>query len=61
MNPEKTIVCVECGGPAHLLTHLPEGDHFEAGDRVAYACGDCGQRLDIVLEEEPEESEFAGQ
>lgn len=61
MDPEKVIVCVECGGTAHLLTYLPEGDTFEPGDRVAYACGECNHRLDLVLEEEPDQNEFAGQ
>ena len=61
MEPEKTITCVECGGTAHLLSHRPADDPFEPGDVVAYSCSDCNHRLDIVLEEDEEVGEFAGQ
>lgn len=47
MDP--SIVCVECGGIAHLMTpDPPEG--LGAGDVVVYACEDCSHRLDIVVD-----------
>jgi len=61
MDPEKTIICVECGGTAHLLSQRPDDDPFLAGDTAAYTCVDCNHRLDIVLEEDEEVGEFAGQ
>jgi hypothetical protein len=52
-TPE-TIVCVECGGTCHLLSHPPPDDPFEPGDVVAYRCADCLERFDIVVpDEEP--------
>lgn len=44
-----TIVCVECGGRAHVLTRLDPDDEPEAGDVVAYRCEDCNDRFDVVL------------
>ena len=61
MEPDKTITCVECGGTAHLLSHRPDDDPFQPGDNVAYTCSDCGNRLDLVLDEEAESGEYAGQ
>ena len=49
--PEK-IRCVECGGEAYLLTGFPPDEPPEAGDIVPYRCADCGERWDIVLEDE---------
>ena len=45
------IVCVDCGGTCHLLSAPPE-EGFAAGDVVAYRCGDCLDRWDVVLTEE---------
>jgi len=61
MDPEQTITCVECGGVAHLLTQRPADDPFLPGDMAAYTCEDCNHRLDIVLEEDEEVGQFAGQ
>lgn len=52
--PEE-IICVDCGGRCHLLTHMQTDEHgqpipFEPGDIVAYRCSDCLDRWDIVLE-----------
>jgi hypothetical protein len=47
----REIVCVDCGGRCHLLSHVPE-EGFEPGDVVAYRCADCLDRWDIVLDEE---------
>ena len=61
MEPERTLICMECGGTAHLLSHRPEDDPFKAGDNAAYVCEDCNRRIDIVLEDDDEVGLFAGQ
>ena len=43
------IVCVDCGGPAYLLTHPREDGHWDPGDIVSYRCRDCLDRWDLVL------------
>lgn len=47
--PDK-IDCVDCGQPAHLLSHPPE-DGWAAGDYVAYRCSGCNDRWDLVVED----------
>jgi hypothetical protein len=49
-----TIVCVDCGGTAHLLSFVPE-DGFQPGDVVAYRCADCLDRWDVVVPQEEAE------
>ncbi len=49
MEPEPTIVCVDCGGDAYLLSFPPDQDGWQAGDVVAYRCRDCLDRWDLVL------------
>ena len=50
VEPEETIVCVDCGGRAHLLTKpRTEPPAWEAGDIVAYRCEDCLDRWDLVM------------
>lgn len=51
MIPDR-IVCVDCGGQCHRLTHWPEDDPPVPGDPVAYRCSDCGDRWDMVLDQE---------
>jgi hypothetical protein len=51
MTPDDVIVCVECGGRAHLLTWPPEDGRWMSGDVVAYRCADCLDRFDIVLDD----------
>lgn len=48
------IVCVECGGTAHLLSHPPSEGHepWGPGDIVAYRCADCLERFDMELADE---------
>ena len=46
------IVCVDCGGQCHRITHWPEDDPPEPGDTVAYRCSDCNDRWDMVLDVE---------
>jgi len=55
MDANETITCVECDGTAHLVSYEPP-EGWEQGQVVAYACEDCGHRLDIVFEEPPEDS-----
>lgn len=51
---ERIIVCVDCGGRAHLLTHLDDEVPPEPGDVLAYRCEDCMDRWDIVVaDDEP--------
>jgi hypothetical protein len=54
--PDK-IVCVDCGGVCHLLTHRPADDPYEPGDTVAYRCEDCMDRWDLVV---PDETDARG-
>ncbi len=53
-NPPESIVCVECGGTAHLISFLPEDEPPEPGTAYAYRCSDCIDRFDVVWEEEPD-------
>lgn len=58
MSPlAETIVCVECGGTAHLLTGFPPDDPPIAGDIVPYRCADCMDRFDLVVDEADLEDE----
>jgi len=51
MSPlAKTIVCVECGGWAYLLTTFPPDVPPMPGDVVAYRCADCMDRFDLVVD-----------
>lgn len=51
MQPEAKIVCVDCGGPAFLISFAPE-EGWEVGDIIAYRCRDCLDRWDLVLTED---------
>ena len=58
MSPlAETIICVECGGTAHLLTGFPPDDPPMAGDIVPYRCADCMDRFDLVVDEADLEDE----
>ena len=53
-QPPETIVCVECGGTAHLISFLPdptEEEQLEPGTALAYRCSDCLDRFDVIWEE----------
>jgi hypothetical protein len=52
VEPEPVIVCIDCGGRAHLLSYPPEDGRWEPGDIVAYRCEDCLDRWDLVLPDE---------
>ena len=55
IEPEPTIVCVDCGGICHLLTYAREDGSWEPGDIVSYRCGDCLDRWDLVLPDEEDD------
>lgn len=48
--PATTIICVDCGGTAHLITPAREDNMWFVGDIASYRCSDCRDRWDIVLE-----------
>lgn len=48
-RPAATIVCVDCGGIAHLLNEEPEFG-YQLGDLLVYRCADCNDRWDIVFD-----------
>lgn len=54
MDVPRVIVCVDCGGRAHLLTHLDPEVPTEPGDVLAYRCEDCMDRWDIVMSDSDE-------
>ena len=39
--PDAEIECVDCGGPARLMTRPDEDGHFWPGEIVMYRCRDC--------------------
>ncbi len=51
MEVPETITCVDCGQPAHRLSHPPE-EGWEIGDYVAYRCSGCNDRWDLVVRDE---------
>jgi hypothetical protein len=59
MSPlAESIICVECGGTAHLLTGFPPDDPPMPGDIVPYRCADCMERFDLVVDEADLEDDF---
>jgi hypothetical protein len=55
MEPEPTIVCVDCGGTCHLLTRPREDGVWLPGDFVSYRCRDCNDRWDLVLPDDDDD------
>lgn len=49
-TPAATILCVDCGGTAHLVSASREDGDWYAGDIATYRCSDCRDRWDLVLE-----------
>jgi hypothetical protein len=52
VQPEPTIVCVDCGGTCRLLTAPREDGVWLPGDIVSYRCRDCNDRWDLELPDE---------
>lgn len=50
MNPQAVIVCVDCGGRAHLVQPATEEAPYSEGDIATYRCEDCLDRWDLVVE-----------
>ena len=59
MDVADQITCVECRGNARLVSFAPPDEGFAPGDVITYVCEDCGQRLDLVLEEDESEGRGA--
>ena len=51
-DPPAVIVCIDCGGRAHLVQPEDPESPYVAGDVAVYRCEDCLDRWDVVLEEE---------
>lgn len=51
LEPDPVIVCVDCGGTAHLLTSWTDEDPARPGDLAVYRCSDCLDRWDIIVED----------
>ena len=52
MAISERIACMECGEMA-VLVQLPAADEMiEAGDVLVYRCPDCGQRWDVVVDDD---------
>jgi hypothetical protein len=43
------IVCVDCGGRAHLLTIVTDEQPLLPGDVATYRCEDCRDRWDLIV------------
>lgn len=52
------IICPECGAPAQRVGYPPE-EGYEPGDVVAYLCGMCEARFDLVMEDDDQEEDGA--
>jgi len=57
MSIQTVIVCVDCGGRAHLVQPIDPEEPPEPGDILTYRCEDCLDRWDLVVEESDLEEE----
>jgi len=48
-QPASVIVCVECGGRAHLLQVADPEAPYTEGDWAPYRCEDCLDRFDLEV------------
>lgn len=48
-EPPAVIVCVDCGGRAHLVQHADPETPYREGDIATYRCEDCLDRWDLEL------------
>ena len=60
ITPRETIICVDCGGTAHLITPPREGGEWFEGDVVTYRCSDCRDRWDLELTVDDDDSPTEG-
>lgn len=51
-GPAAVIICVDCGGRAHLVQPATVESPYSVGDVAVYRCEDCLDRWDIVVEED---------
>ncbi len=51
-GPAAIIICVDCGGRAHLVQEADPESPYMPGDVAVYRCEDCADRWDLVLTEE---------
>lgn len=49
IDPPSVIVCVDCGGRAHLVQLGTEESPYREGDIATYRCEDCLDRWDLVV------------
>jgi hypothetical protein len=56
ITPRESIICVDCGGPCHLISSPREDGTWYEGDIVAYRCRDCRDRWDLELTEDDDDS-----
>jgi hypothetical protein len=52
MSIATIIVCVDCGGRAHLVQPIDPEYPPQAGDILTYRCEDCADRWDLVVDED---------
>lgn len=50
-GPAAVIVCIDCGGRAHLVQEADPEAPYRPGDIAVYRCEDCLDRWDVVVEE----------
>ena len=48
-GPASVIVCVDCGGRAHLVQPADAETPYEEDDIATYRCEDCLDRWDLVV------------
>ena len=48
-GPAAIIVCVDCGGRAHLVQPGDAESPYVEGDVAVYRCEDCLDRWDLVV------------
>ncbi len=48
-GPASVIVCVDCGGRAHLVQPADPETPYEEDDIATYRCEDCLDRWDLVV------------
>lgn len=47
---DRSIVCVDCGQTAHLVTEIADDEGLDPGDVLIYRCEACLDRWDIIYD-----------